>query len=412
MKNLPEDELFDALENRLKNYSEVPDDDVWNKISGVLHVSRVSRWIIWSDRTAAVFALMAVLFMLYAKQQGVIDIDELSGLSSVKNNVPYASGITPGVMPTPTEDPMKMDMSVHSLFINKDSIRAKPHEFDDKSNYHSSPVFDNNVTKDSEISDMYVLQDLTAKSIVEISQDSIPVDQPVKKDSVNRPFQKDILKKERRKHSGLTMYAVFTPLLSYHRVLPLSNDDVVVDRLNSPSIFSTNRLGINIEAGVQGKVYRRLEYIAGISYYHQSQRIAYEQLTSDNVIVEEDGDKSYMVRPGVLQKSFAYDMENIGIQAGLLYSLKQDGLVHKAGVVLSYQKGLRKSSDTEVYKNSSSDYLSYQLLYRVEYGLKSGMSFFIQPTYMHSLYNRESIEAPFSLKQSRAGIGIGVVYSF
>jgi hypothetical protein len=40
------------------------------------------------------------------------------------------------------------------------------------------------------------------------------------------------------------------------------------------------------------------------------------------------------------------------------------------------------------------------------------MSFVIQPGYTHSVIANESLQAPFRLKQSRAGIGIGIVYSF
>ncbi len=149
-----------------------------------------------------------------------------------------------------------------------------------------------------------------------------------------------------------------------------------------------------------------------MSYCSQSQRISYEQITSDNVIIVEDAGKSYLVRPGVLQKSSTYDMQNIGVQAGLLFFLKQEGLINKAGIIITYQKRFGKSSDTGICNNASSDYLNYQLLYRMEYRLKSRIIFFIQPTYMHSLYSIESIHAPFSLQQSRAGIGIGALYSF
>ena len=81
-------------------------------------------------------------------------------------------------------------------------------------------------------------------------------------------------------------------------------------------------------------------------------------------------------------------------------------------MVLQYQKGLSRATEDEVYNNEASDYLNYQLLYRVEYRLNSKMSIFIQPNFTHSIISNESLQAPFNLKQSRAGIGFGIVYSF
>jgi hypothetical protein len=83
--------------------------------------------------------------------------------------------------------------------------------------------------------------------------------------------------------------------------------------------------------------------------------------------------------------------------------------MHKAGVVLQYQMGLMQSSDGAVYDNSSSHYFNYQLLYRVEYQFKSGIGLFVQPSYMHSIISNESLDAPFKLKQSRAGVGLGIL---
>ncbi len=80
--------------------------------------------------------------------------------------------------------------------------------------------------------------------------------------------------------------------------------------------------------------------------------------------------------------------------------------------MLQYQKGLIKANEGDVYDNSSSDYLNYQFLYRVEYALPSGIGLFIQPAYTHSIIANESLDAPFKLKQSRASLGIGVVYRF
>jgi hypothetical protein len=44
MKNLPEKDFWTALKDRLGNYTEMPDDDGWDKIAGALPRSSPSRW--------------------------------------------------------------------------------------------------------------------------------------------------------------------------------------------------------------------------------------------------------------------------------------------------------------------------------------------------------------------------------
>jgi len=255
-------------------------------------------------------------------------------------------------------------------------------------------------------------EDLRNKKKTESITDTIRLLKKIKEDSIRSIIQKNSFEKDRKKRSGLTIYTLVTPSLSFQRVSPISNDDVVIEKLNSPPVLSIDRLGISIEAGIQGNISKRWQYIAGVSFYHQSQRMHYEQQSADHVVVESDEQMSYTVRPGTIQNSFNYTMCNIGIQGGLLYTLAQHGLVHKAGIVLHYQKGLQREGENEVYNNATSSYLNYQLLYRIEYAFNLKMNLFIQPSYMHSVVANESLEAPFRLKQSRAGIGIGIVYSF
>jgi hypothetical protein len=412
MKNLPEDELFDALENRLRNYNEEPDDDVWRAISPSISASHVPEWVLWSNRFVAVIALAALIFLVDKIYQEPNHSAELLVTEQTKEQTSPDSETRTEILQNTTEMPVMDKEAVLNLSIPTDRDASISHQNSGSTEGSSLHL---TVIPDSEewvAGDTFVQSDFPEKPLNETLEDSLQVVRPGKKDTLAHPIPRGTAQAGRKSRSSLSFYTMITPLLSYHRVSPLSNDDVVIEKLNSPSILSASRLGVSMEIGIQGKITNRFEYVAGISYYQQSQRISYEQQTSSNVTIEEDTDKSYFVRPGTLQKSFDYNMRNIGVQTGLLYSLKEDGLIHKTGFVISYQKGLGKSLDTEVYNNSLSHYLSYQLIYRVEYRLKSGMRFFIQPTYMQSLYSKESINAPFSLKQGRAGIGIGAVYSF
>lgn len=416
MQNLPDDELFNALENRLRNYSEEPDDEVWRRISAVHPGSTLPSWIMWTNRTAAVFALAAVFFILYDQSQEEYNINKLLLSHSVKGKDPSLADTTKaslsGISDNPVEQNELFQDKARKNTELKKSGAVEPSEKTISSALQPDAK-DNNISTGLADEIAAVHAALIVEPVEEMPEDTVHIEQTVFKDTIAGPArEEEEKKKEKHKRTGITFYTSLAPSLSYYRVSPLSGDDVVIEKLNSPGILSADRLGINLEAGIQGKITKRLEYIAGISFYYQSQRITYEQLTSDNVIVEKDADKSYLVRPGVLRKSFEYDMQNMGAQAGLLYTLKQEGLLHKTGIMLHYQKGLQKSSDADVYDNANSNALSYQIIYRLEYAFRPRFNFFIQPAYMHSFYNDESIHAPFRLKQSRAGIGIGVVYDF
>jgi hypothetical protein len=216
---------------------------------------------------------------------------------------------------------------------------------------------------------------------------------------------------KKRKKSKLTFYSMISPSLSFHHVTPESEDGVVVDKFNSPGVISHERFGFSIETGLQGHISERFQYIVGLSFYQQSQQLSYEE-KSEGTIIESGDDLNYDIKPVTLTRNFDYTMCNVGVQAGILYTLKLQGLMHKAGVVFQYQKGLIQANEDDVYNNSSSDYLNYQLLYRVEYAFSSGVGLFVQPAYTHSIIANESLDAPFKLKQSRASLGVGIVYRF
>ena len=62
MKNLPEDDLFKALGDRLRDYQEQPDDDTWKNISTRIAPTEPA-WIKWTDRSALLLALLILGFI-------------------------------------------------------------------------------------------------------------------------------------------------------------------------------------------------------------------------------------------------------------------------------------------------------------------------------------------------------------
>jgi hypothetical protein len=220
-------------------------------------------------------------------------------------------------------------------------------------------------------------------------------------------------KKKEKKKLRPSVYFLLTPSMGYQKITPLKNDDVHVVGLNSPGIVSANRIGYQLEAGLQKLLSPRLELYAGVSFYRQQQTVSYRHVSSGAAVVEKGGgDWSYEITPGTATKQFRYDMQNVGVSMGLLYYLHGKLLMHKIGGGVQYMQGIRGSSQEGTYNNADSRYLHYQLLYRMEYAVNPRLSLFLQPTFTHTILSQEQLAEPFTIKPYRAGLGIGLFYHF
>lgn len=410
MKNLPEDELFNALEDRLRNYQEDPDDNVWKEIRTALP-SREPEWVIWTNRIAAGFLLFSLVFLLFPERV------EYTSVTATKANTTPGASTYSGRSDSIYERPVIERLA--GQHRESDSSGMKK-EF---TNY--SALAD--VTTNTSVPPVEIAIGLTDKVAAVSGSLSAPIDgsqvcekknEDTVPDSVllpkrevhQAPVQVESSKKKPTRKSAITLYSMITPLLSFHKVSPNSNDNIVIESMHNPPVLSVRRLGVSMEVGIVGRINPRWQYTAGLSYYHQSHNVAYQQ--QGNAIITSEDNMSYQIVPGTIENSFDYTMHNVGVQTGILHTLTQRGLIHKAGVLIQYQHGLSSASQNEAYNNATSHYLNYQLLYRVEYKLSSKVSFFMQPTFTHSLISKESLQAPFRIKQTRAGIGVGIVYSF
>lgn len=408
MKNLPEDELFNFVENRLRNYNELPDEEGWNKIaSAVTSGSGFSKWTIWTNRTAATLSLV-ILFFLFNNRDVFNGQTASSHVTVEKKNstLPQSSSV------------QEKQQGRSSLTIDNSS-KASINSFGQpKEPLRSEDVHIGSI--DPAIVDSRIDEALESHSKIDktsVTKDSEQPHKPVvmkenelKEDSATS-FGHVILPARNRKRSRLEFYSMISPSLSFQHITPESEDGVVVDKINSPGVISSERFGFSIETGIQGRISERFQYIAGLSFYQQYQQISYEE-NSDGSVIESGDDLNFDIKPATTTQTFDYNMRNVGVQVGVLYTLKQRGLMHKAGVLFQYQMGLIKAHEGDVYDNSSSDYFNYQLLYRLEYTLPSGLGLFVQPSYLRSIIANESLDAPFKLKPSRASLGVGIVYRF
>ncbi len=295
MKNLPDNELFDELGNRLRNYIEQPDEDVWNKIAAATQTSREPKWIFRTLYTSAAASIVAFLLLAYvgksimkerAQCKSIVQQEVISKKTETENAL--MSGNT-------TSQAMK-ETNIGSFKAG--GVNTLPHDINQKNTtpndvLESEIIVDQHVTKkETEANDEYVnriLHPKNASDEIKITSDST-IETKAPLDSVKVQNKKPVDEKRKKDRNGFLFYASVTPSLSYQKITPLQNDQIAVDRFESSPVLSGDRFGVSIEVGVQGKISTRFEYYGGLSYYQQNQTLSYHYKSGEGTTLEKGGD--------------------------------------------------------------------------------------------------------------------------
>jgi len=438
MKNLPEKELFSQLEHRLREYTEEPDDSSWDNIASAIHGTHDKNRGFWFERIADGLAIALLFFLLGSAGSSLMDRRQVSnqladGMSPSKNNETISSnssqertqGNNTDINSNADSNAGSADQDVHSSGKNerhvtlhktigrKRSDDAKTAAGESSERFYEpgneSSEFPERKSVDQEQPEITQDKNLKPEKQIPDSVDVKKTEPELKKVTDNITQKTDERKKYKKQ---MQWYFMATPSMAYQKMIPVENDEVVVKGIVPESITSSNRLGISLEVGFQRALFKRMEVYAGLSYYRQNQTIRYEYQKDGPVTVESASDQSFEISPQTEDKQFDYKMRNLGMSAGMLYVIKDGKLKHKAGIGLQYQQGLQGVSGESGYENKSSLYLNYQLSYRLEFPVNKRTTIFFQPTFIHSLYSKEILDEPFELKPYRAGLGLGVVFSF
>jgi hypothetical protein len=429
MKNSPKDEWFDRLEKRLRNYTENPDDELWNRISSVGSHAYRPLWVTWTNRIGAAVALMAFALLWVLQPEGshseglTAALTEKESFSDQKNSESSASPRLADAAPSKlTIKELRYDNGKKENDHARASVPSTEKSNSTKLAQHAASttfVAVGDLAESSET--IYRKEQKNAIEQKEDAQENSEIDKIVimfEKDSSNQLLPSSsvaekplVEEEEQKKKRAIVGYASLAPMLSYQKVTPIKNDGIMIEQFGTKSIFSSGRLGINLEAGIQWLLSKRLEMYSGLSLYQQSQTLSYSTQSNKNISVQQDN-FAYSVMPANDEKQLRYSMLNAGIQTGMIYHIKGDKLAHKIGAGLSYQYGLQKAGDGRAYNNSASQYLFYQVFYRNEFSVTSSLKIFVQPFYARSFFTKEKLVVPFTLKPSRAGLSFGVVYRF
>lgn len=414
MKNFSDQDSWNEVVKRIGDYSEQPDDAVWNSISDKLRPGREGRWFPWIERGSGLVILMLFSFLVGTNVGSISEVEFQTKVLPDDNQLEKSLQMGKEFQAEP--DTLKQREVFPVVPAHSSGIHAKAesvHIYVRRQSSGSFVVVDDDI----KLNEVIAAENEGAfdKTMTELKSDTI---QQVKElleqtdDSRDPVALKDKAgtdKKSKHKRS-LRIYGQFSPTIAFQRVTPASQDGIVIKEILPRSLFSSDRFAYGFEAGVQAPLNSRLEYYAGISFYKQNQRIHYRYQT-DQVAVETTNNNEYFVTPREGTATVDYRMTNIGASAGIIYSFYGKLLKHQAGMGLGYQQGIQGSSSEE-YRNDKSHYLSGRIFYRNELMISRKLSFYIQPSFDHAFYAREELNAPFELKPYSISVGFGVLYNF
>ncbi|MGC3943166.1 MAG: hypothetical protein QM762_01285 [Chryseolinea sp.] len=421
MKNLPDEELFDKLKARLQNFEEDPGDDVWTAIETTVRPDSTAN----SNRFVLILVLMLMgLGRAYLLQSG--DSDSSPAVTSPTSSLSPTAGVSPppnisgaatlNVPGEPSASVRSSELSSSNaphetsstVAANQANQSLSQHDRRTSITKSAMPLANNSDTQHSPT---------TAKNIEPYSDSSHYIAQRpdsiitmvavVKQDSI---IQEEVVvtAKAQKRQSRWRIYGIATPSLTFHHISPSTSDDPIVDKLNSPGVLSSERLSFSFEGGVQFPIAKRLNAFAGLSYYQQSMDLSLEQIMPGSSI-SVNGSLDFNFQPNTTTTTINYRMQNIGLATGASYVISAGKIMHQLGGALQYEYGMINRSADENYQ-SSRNFLNFRIFYRAEYGVNERLSVFVQPVFSRSLLSDELMNGAISVKQSRAGFGIGILY--
>jgi hypothetical protein len=466
MKNSPDKEWLDKVSQRLRDYSEEPDVNTWDKIVAKAATDRDAAWIPWLNRSAVLIGLLAMSWLWIGNGEGRHLTTQKEGASLVEAFATSKDKVrnTPDKIATSqdklasAEDKVATNQNQNKdiTYQNKGAASRAIQKSEAAASLENglqqvSPVNPKNentgrenINVDKKFTDVTlvstmpenVANDQNATAVVQASSllqlspkntDASPVPTPAlmeKKieDATKIPVTKpdsirySVIEKKKNTKRPFRFFAAVTPVLTYQRISPFENDQVVINRFVGKPMFSGDRLGVNLGAGLEGKIKGRFDFYSGFHFYQQSQTLTYERVANkfDGAEVyhyqaNSFNSISYDVTRGSVQKTLTYSMLNAGIEAGVMYRIKGEKLKQKIGAGFLYEQGLLSAHGT--YDNSASRYGFYQIFYRMEYVLQKSLSLYVQPIFSYSVTANETLSEPFALRPYRAGIGFGLIYT-
>jgi hypothetical protein len=252
--------------------------------------------------------------------------------------------------------------------------------------------------KNSSVADKKSTMDLNLKN------DSLDL---VEKNLAAKNLKRDTVSKHQKQNNrlnhNLNIYALIMPTLGYQQVQPLKDDGIFIEGIKRVSAFSSKRLGIRIETGIEKRLCSSVNIHLGVLYYQRKQTLIYYYTDSLHSVVTPIHGQSltYEVTPEKQAGSYQYEVNNIGVIAGLNYTVSKKKIVQRIGVAGELHKCLSRNK---------SFFLFGDMYYRISYQLNDRFDLMFQPTINYSLQLDDQLNAPFYIKPYGLGLNFGVYF--
>jgi hypothetical protein len=443
------------LRERLQSYIDQPDEVLWPSIrTGVV----IERSLLWLERTGFVVTIISLLMIGYpflfndvkpnniAHQTAVVD-------HKANNNKPQDNKGELTEVPRPGENRKRSENAEHSKSqqqiidrVNeqeqnitgpsgaeksKDNVRAagmslQKDAIDVNKNNLGQDVNSVQVTNSTfeqdnstEGEDKKSAQNLNAKSdndhALAADTDSASVERVIvekkeqeQQQTLLKPEQKE--KSKKKKHGGI--YVLLMPTFGYQHIAPVKDDNILIESIEKVSAFSTKRLGIRGEIGIEKFLSRKFSYHVGVLYYQRKQTINYMFKDRTSARVEKTSSQDYLYQVTVPTDSgtFEYELKNIGLLVGLNYTTKIRKFVHKVGIAGELHQGLNQvNRETDAGQR----YFAFgDLYYRLSYPVSRRIDIMFQPTLNYALQMDSRVNAPFYVKPYGLGLNFGAYFHF
>jgi hypothetical protein len=414
MKDLPEEELFDQLGNRLRNYHEEPDEHLWEKIAVSAGATQQQDWLRYADHGLALLSSTLLFLLLYLA---------VPVYKSSKNEI-INPELANTVEPALTDAITIPDNQSAQLFLSNQEAPALIEKKQSRKAFYengekSITIIDLNTDRLQHNSLQELMQNTERPQEQATKENQVTFANNKKTDSIilTSAFVKDSVaqsskeEKKRKKNDGLRMYVSLTPNLVYNKITPLANDGIVISGIRPTAALSTERLGVGAEVGMESSITKKLSYYVGANYYKQQTVSSYRYVAEGNTSVEQVGNSlTFEIRPMSNNHNSQQTSSSVGANAGVLYQLKAGALAQKVGAGLMYQYSFIKQQSDQSIEVSQSGNVYYQLLYRSEYALRNGWSVFAQPNFTYALLERKQSNNPFTTRPYWVGVSLGITF--
>ena len=422
------DRFDDEIRRRLFDYSEEPSGDLWSRIVPLAPASTSGRKSGFSKVTMGSVGLFMVVGLYTGSNTEMAE-------SNFSTEITLATLMPKNEMSTSLTTFLTMDRFSNDQFElfpaqklnngNSDNERKNNYGIKTKRqsiNYsvNSSQLTEN---RDEDLKDNFLNSD-DPSGVKMLSDQSLEVKQGKDNSAYKSNYQAKrstprelVQRKKINSHDKFNIYLTAMPTFGYQRVESNRTDNIIIESIKHIPAISLNRLGVRAELGAEWPLTKKVKMFSGLMYYQRKQTIDYVLRIVDSTVVNAGPDGSIIVQAeyGYQDKTFEYELKNLGLQLGFNLLLSKKKFMQTLGTSLEFQVALNKinlAAKEEGFTTNPSAYVFYNLYYRLQYPAQGRLKAVIQPTLNYSFYINQNLNAPFYVKPYGLGLNIGCTYNF